>query len=99
MSRHTKDPIYVLGGFAAFGNPASFHNSLLRKIRLKCREKAMELFRIMSKNSRRHLSRLEMLWDRFMFREKGQTPSDETWHRDVIPCNKIDEWDEVFGGG
>lgn len=97
-SRSTTDPIYVLGGFAAFGNPASFHNPLVRKIRLKCRGKAMELFRIISKNSWRKLSLLEMLWDRFMFREKGQTPSAETWHRDVIPGKKIAEWDEVFGG-
>ena len=94
----THDPIYVLGGFAAFGNPSSFHNPLVRKIRLKCRAEAMKLFRIMSKNSWHHLDRLEMLWDRFMFREKGQSPSAETWHRDVIPGKKINEWDEVFGG-
>lgn len=92
------EPIYVLGGFGALGNPASFHNPLVRKIRLKCRDAAMELFRLMTKHSFHNLNKIEMLWDRLMFREKGQSPSQETWHRDVIPPNKIGEWDEVFGG-
>ena len=48
-SRHTTEPIYVLGGFAAFGNPASFHNPLVRKIRLKCREEIIKLFKIDAK--------------------------------------------------
>ena len=30
-----KDILYVLGGFAAFGNPASFHNTFVRKLRQK----------------------------------------------------------------
>jgi len=30
--------IYCLGGFAALGNPASFHNLLVRSLRIKCRQ-------------------------------------------------------------
>lgn len=90
--------IYVLGGFAAFGNPASFHNHLVRALRIICRKRVLPLFQNITKNSFRKLNNLEMLWDRFMFRYKGQSPSAETWHRDVIPPNKISEWDEVFGG-
>jgi len=30
--------LYVLGGFGALGNPASFHNDLVRNIRKRCRK-------------------------------------------------------------
>ena len=39
-----------------------------------------------------------MLFDRLMFRHKGQEPSEETWHRDVIPTQNIYPDDEVYGG-
>ena len=106
-SRSPRDPtlninqqklIYVLGGFAAFGNPASFHNNVVRQLRIICRKRVLPLFQTLSKNSFRKLDNLEMLWDRMMYRYRGQTPSAETWHRDVIPGKKISEWDEVFGG-
>jgi hypothetical protein len=39
-----------------------------------------------------------MLFDRMMYRNVGQAPSPESWHRDVIPPENIEENDEIFGG-
>jgi len=43
-------------------------------------------------------TKLEMLFDRMMYRQKSQEPSKESWHRDVIPPDLIQDNDELFGG-
>jgi len=84
---------YVLGGFGALGNPASFHNTCVRKIRIKSREKVYNNF--MKLYSQQNL---EMLFDRLLFRQKSQKPGSDLWHRDVIANNLVLENDELFGG-
>ena len=94
--------VYVLGGFAALGNPASFHNDLVRDLRKKCREAVSPLFKKLINSyvnkKLREETKLEMLFDRMMYRKKSQKPSEESWHRDVIPPEKIEDNDELFGG-
>lgn len=94
--------LYVLGGFAALGNPASFHNDLVRNMRKRCRKAVIPLFRELIDNYEdkelRSKTKLEMLFDRMMYRNVGQAPSAESWHRDVIPPKNIEENDEIFGG-
>lgn len=94
--------VYVLGGFAALGNPASFHNELVRNLRLRAREQLLPLFReIVNRYGNpelRNNTKLEVLFDRMLYRMVSQTPVPESWHRDVMPKDKIKERDEIFGG-
>ena len=94
--------IYVLGKFAALGNPASFHSLWVRRLRLKAyrvvRERIL-LPLIKSRLAHRFANGFtEMLCDRLMHRLPGQAPEAESFHRDVIPSEFIDESDEIFGG-
>jgi hypothetical protein len=94
--------IYVLGGFAALGNPGSFHNKFARNLRLKAKEKIKPLFRefisnIVNKKIRDE-SKLEMLPGRMLYRLKSQAPTAESWHRDVSNKETLDDNDVVFGG-
>ncbi|GBG30819.1 Hypothetical Protein FCC1311_070392 [Hondaea fermentalgiana] len=91
---------HVLGGFSALGNPASFHNSTVRKLRMYAMAELVPLF---SSYARKHLTgnpgqqwKLEQLVDRMMLRPKGATPSAEAWHRDEAPDARDD--DCIFGG-
>ena len=109
--RHPKNPdlnpsgkeiTYVLGGFAALGNPGSFHNPYVRSIRKNCREKVEKLLRshVLTYNDKklREGYNLEMLYDRMMYRKAGQKAVAEAWHRDVMVKNMILPDDEIFGG-
>jgi hypothetical protein len=97
------DPItYALGGFAALGNPASFHNEFVRKLRNKSLNKVSPLFKeyidgFLDPNLRDGY-RLELLFDRPMYRKAGQKAVAEAWHRDVMQSDMIEQRDEVFGG-
>jgi hypothetical protein len=94
---------YVLGGFGALGNPASFHNPLVRWLRILGYDELVEkIFRLMinkrfSKDQRENM-KIEMLFDRMMYRIASQKPGAEAWHRDVMPPHYIRQEDEVFGG-
>lgn len=91
--------VYSLGGFAALGNPASFHNILVRRLRTICRTATIPLFQdIIDGIVRPGTVKFEMLIDRMMYRYKSQSPSPESWHRDVIPKSRINADDEVYGG-
>lgn len=91
--------VYVLGGFSALGNPSSFHNPLVRKLRIKCREVILPLFKQVIDNIiGSDTVKFEMLIDRMMYRHKSQKVTPESWHRDVIPSSKIESNDEVYGG-
>jgi hypothetical protein len=94
--------LYVLGGFSAFGNPASFHNMFVRSMRIKCWSKAILLFQqLIDKYHNKKLRKnykVEVLFDRMMYRISGQKAVAESWHRDVMPKNLILERDEVYGG-
>ena len=96
--------LYTLGGFSAFGNPASFHNNFVRNLRIRCRNAVVPIFKILLESRFDYGSpntqefKFEMLIDRMMYRYKSVSPSIESWHRDVIPSNRILEDDEVYGG-
>jgi len=87
------DPTWkpVLGGFAACGNPSSFHHPILRKFRQQVLAHVLEID-LLPLNGRR----LEKPYDRVTFRRVGQSPTAENAHRDEAPT-AIDG-DDVFGG-
>lgn len=89
----TKNPEYgfVLGAFGAFGNPASFHNALLYKLRYILFQKLKILFKLVDKDRY-----LECLFDRVCIRRKGTTTSGETFHRDT--CSFKKDQDFIYGG-
>jgi hypothetical protein len=81
----------ILGGFSAFGNPSSFHNETVRKIRSQAHPIVRGMFREYDS------SRLfEQIIDRLMVRPSDRKPTKEMWHRDV--CPDMPEGDTIFGG-
>ena len=93
---------YVLGGFAAYGNPSSFHNNFVKAIRRKAKQNIVEsgIFSEFLESSGLNPDeyRLEVLFDRMMHRHAQQKPDAETAHRDVTPRDALEDGDFVFGG-
>jgi len=87
------DPYWkpVLGGFGALANPSSFHHPWVRKMRemLMCEILDYDVLPVEGRN-------LEQVFDRVMFRRKGDTPTAESVHRDEAATAK--EGDLIFGG-
>lgn len=87
---------FVMGGFSALANPASFHNPTVRKFR----QWAMSI--VVERLFARLVCRagvpygLEQYVGRMTVRVRGETPTRESWHRDVCPTAK--GTDQVFGG-
>jgi hypothetical protein len=90
LNPQNTDTIFVQGAFGALGNPSSFHNPIVRHIRLNMMFRAVSLFRTISDGKN-----LEQLFDRMAIRRKGTTLGKETWHRDQAPCSPDDQ---IFGG-
>jgi hypothetical protein len=94
----------VMGGFAALGNPSSFHNSLVRELRLTVHPHAKDLVCAMLADeafvtTQCHSVKYNYFTqeiDRLMLRPSGVAPSAEAWHRDESPHAK--PTDIVFGG-
>lgn len=96
---------YVLGGFAAYGNPSSFHCPMVKYLRKATFEKVQR-----SKIFQKYLEeirptthwnyRIEVLFDRMLHRYPGQKPTAETAHRDVTPSKYLRQEDDdlLFGG-
>lgn len=84
---------YVLGGFGAYGNPASFHNMFARTLRMQLYSTAQAVFRDYVHDCN---TKMEMLFDRMMKRPAGTQYSGEIWHRDISP--PAAPGDEIFGG-
>lgn len=82
-----------LGGFAAFGNPASFHNPTVRRLRMESYEKIAPVLDMLKPTEE---YKKEAIIDRLMVRPKGASPSAESWHRDESECALHD--DIVLGG-
>jgi len=84
---------WVLGGFSALGNPSSFHNPFVRRMRQYAMTEVIALMEEMRPNKN---YKLEQVIDRLMVRPVGLSPSAESWHRDesalAYPC------DQIFGG-
>lgn len=89
----TDDPKYgfVLGAFGAFGNPASFHNELLYKLRYILFKNLSKIFRNI--DAERYL---ECLFDRFCIRRKDTQIMGESFHRDT--CSLMSDSDNIYGG-
>lgn len=87
------DGIYVLGGFAALGNPASFHNPFVRKIRQW--QLALAMKHVFS-DERYEGYNIEKLFDRMLARKPGLSASKESWHRDESPNALVS--DKIYGG-
>jgi len=87
---------HAMGGFAALGNPSSFHNPVVRSSRMMLHNVAVPLFKSYAKASLMPRGvHLEQLIDRMMYRPAGKVPTAESWHRDQ---SKGDDDDLVFGG-
>lgn len=82
---------FVLGGFGALGNPSSFHNNFVRKIRIIVYEKTKDFLKEMYKDKK-----IEAFFDRMLLRKAGDSPSREKWHRDITP--QLEKNDIVYGG-
>lgn len=80
---------FVAGGFSALGNPSSFHNPFVRKMRLLAYNKHCELFEGCGEYG-------HALFDRMMLRPAGKSPTAESWHRDITP--NLSPEDTLFGG-
>lgn len=88
-----KDPKYqnVLGGFAALGNPSSFHAKQIRMLREKCQAAVLDSDALPIEGRR-----LEQCFDRVLRRIPGETIDAESWHRDEAK-NAL-TGDDIFGG-
>ena len=93
----------VLGGFAALGNPSSFHNPFVRRWRMLVHGHARQLmqgvvlhpeFPMAAKD--RKTVRFEQEIDRLMVRPAGSAPPAEAWHRDSSPAAAPGDF--MFGG-
>lgn len=81
---------YVMGGFGAYGNPASFHNEIVRELRTETTPIMKQFFRQeFQKNFPEQTFYIERLFDRMCVRKQGTTIPKETWHRDLNPMTMI----------
>lgn len=85
----------VMGGFSAFGNPASFHNNTVRDLRQLVYNNVKPFFAIYESDREKPRS-FEQIVDRLMIRPSGKKPTAESWHRDV--CPETYDGDTIFGG-
>lgn len=101
----TAKPPFVLGGFAAYANPSSFHCPLVKELRKSTFEKVFKsnIFQAYLKEVRPETYQefgVEVLFDRILHRFPTQKPGAETAHRDVTPGKFLRQGDDdlIFGG-
>lgn len=91
----------VLGGFAALGNPSSFHHPDIRRLRHRVYNHVKNtVLRPYAAVTGMDMQS-ELLFDRLMWRQPGQAATAESWHRDVCvppPRSTLQEEDAIFGG-
>lgn len=86
----------IAGGFAALGNPGSFHNGFVRFLRLAIYNKVVHsgvFIKILESHPQ---MKLEQIIDRMLMRLSNKSPSAEQWHRDVAVGTL--PHDLIFGG-
>lgn len=87
----------VMGGFAALGNPSSFHNPTVRKLRQWATSIVVNgVFRDMVRPTTGKPYNVEQCMERMTIRVANEKPSAESWHRDESKIAAGD--DKVFGG-
>ena len=97
--KNTEDIPFVMGGFGAYGNPASFHNGYIRYLRLFTAPIMSEFFGHVAQELDRSNPvqeppqegqwYLEHLFDRMCCRPAGSSISAESAHRDLNPQTAI----------
>ena len=95
------DTRYVLGGFGALGNAASFHNPLVRELRWRAHENVHELFSFLHAAGETRLTndhRVHVIVDRMRVLTHDAAIGVETWHRDRTPAHLTLPDDLIFGG-
>ncbi|MDA9633400.1 hypothetical protein N9S81_00510, partial [bacterium] len=80
-----------LGGFAAMANPSAFHHPWVRKMREQMTAAVLETDAIPVEGRK-----LEVTFDRLLYRIPGETPTAESMHRDEA-ATALDG-DTIFGG-
>lgn len=83
----------VMGGFAALGNPASFHNPTVRRLRLAAQVACVTHLGDFPDDDTYNL---EQIIDRMLVRGPNKKPTEEAWHRDIAV--ELHDGDIVFGG-
>lgn len=81
---------FVGGGFAALGNPSSFHDLIVRELRREVYKAVVE------KNIFDDTKNISEVIDRLLIRTPDQKVTEEKWHRDVAVHTL--PGDEVYGG-
>eukprot|EP00698_Gefionella_okellyi_P003953 TRINITY_DN13664_c0_g1_i1.p1 TRINITY_DN13664_c0_g1~~TRINITY_DN13664_c0_g1_i1.p1 ORF type:complete len:356 (+),score=41.19 TRINITY_DN13664_c0_g1_i1:27-1070(+) len=95
---------FVGGGFGGFGNPASFHNMFVRKVRQEMQTHAVEFFKHVTQlrfeEFGERLPYLQQLIDRMCVRHKGTSTTRESWHKDITPPEQVEckRIGQVLGG-
>jgi hypothetical protein len=99
--------LYVLGGFAAYGNPSSFHNPFVRMLRRRAYDAlvadgALRRF-VAGMPALRGAADdygVELLFDRMLHRHKDQSAGVELPHRDICPLETLgdNDTDLLLGG-
>ena len=101
---------YVMGGFGAYGNPSSFHNEVVRQMRMEAYPIMKEFFQQQFQQEKNNKTfYLEQLFDRMCVRKKNSSIPKETWHRDLSPMvveihdpkkkeYQVKQDEHVFGG-
>jgi hypothetical protein len=89
------DPLVsALGGFGALGIPSSFHNEVVRTLRMEVMHIVIPLFAPLLRTDPN--LNLEQIIDRMMFRQPKASATAESYHRDQSPL--ASEGDIVLGG-
>jgi hypothetical protein len=84
------DGLYVMGGFGAYGNPASFHNEVVRELRTETTPIMKQFFqKEFQDNFPEQTFYIQRLFDRMCVRKTGTSIPKETWHRDLNPMSMI----------
>jgi hypothetical protein len=92
-----KSDRFSLGAFGAMGTPSSFHNGVVRSLRIFAYRAVRPLLRALTKNDKNMQSlRLAAIVDRLCLRMKGDSLGGESMHRDVSKKHRADNL--IFGG-
>jgi hypothetical protein len=90
---------YSFGSSGLLGHPGSFHNVIVRALRMKAFSVAQKLFESYAAAiGRSDTLKLQMLFDRVMLRPANKAPTGESWHRDMADPKKKTANDIIFGG-
>jgi hypothetical protein len=97
LKKTNKNPIPIKWSFGALGNPSSFHNELVRELRLRYGIETIDLAKKINQLQGTDLNYFQF-FDRMCYRRKGTTLGAESIHKDVLVHEKVGKNDSIFGG-